>query len=233
MSAGGAAPVAVVFDLDGVLVDSRRAITASIRHALTSNGHPDQPSASLERFIGPPLSLTMAELTGAPIASAANDALVGAYREHYGATLHAGTDLMPGIADALDRLGRDHVLAVATAKPRVFSEPLLQALGLGGAFAHVAAPDASVRVPDKADAVREAMQAIGAERGVMVGDRAVDVVGGHANGMPVVGALWGFGSRDELEQAGADALAHDATELPGLVAALLSGDLPRLRPCAS
>ena len=222
MSADGAVPVGVVFDLDGVLVDSRRAITASIRHALTSNGQPDQPSAALERFIGPPLSVTMAELTGAPIASAANDALVSAYREHYGATLHAGTDVMPGIADALARLREHHVLAVATAKPRVFAQPLLEALGLYAVFAHLAAPDASVRVPDKADGVREALQAIGAQRGVMVGDRAVDVAGGHANDLPVIGVLWGFGSRAELEDAGADALANDAAELPGIVAALLA-----------
>jgi phosphoglycolate phosphatase len=54
------------------------------------------------------------------------------------------------------------------------------------------------------------------------GTAPVDVVAGHANYLPVIGVLWGFGSRAELEDAGADALANDATELPGLVAALLA-----------
>jgi phosphoglycolate phosphatase len=130
---------------------------------------------------------------------------------------------MPGIADALTHLREHHVLAVATAKPRVFAETLMEALGLSAAFAHVAAPDAAVRLPDKAETVHEAMQMIGARRGVMVvGDRSVDVVSGHANGLRVIGALWGFGSRDELERAGADALANNAIDLPDLVATLLA-----------
>jgi phosphoglycolate phosphatase len=216
-------PAAVAFDMDGCLVDSRRGITASLRHALAAAGHPDREPADLERFIGPPLTYTMFELTGAAIGSAENDALVAAYRAHHADTLVAGSAVFPGIPEALvDLRAAGHPLAVATSKPLAFAEKLLTAMGLRDAFGHLAAPDFSIRTPDKSALVREGLDALGATSGVMVGDRRFDIAGGHGNGLPAIGVLWGFGSREELEEAGADALISSATELPGTVAALLS-----------
>jgi phosphoglycolate phosphatase len=215
--------VAVAFDMDGCLVDSRRGITASLRHALAAAGHPDRPAAELERFIGPPLTYTMFELTGAAIGSAENDALVAGYRAHHADTLVAGTEVFAGIPEALAAL-RDagYALAVATSKPLAFAEKLLAAMGLRDAFGHLAAPDFSVRTPDKTALVAEGLAAVGATTGVMVGDRKFDIAGGHGNGLPAIGVLWGFGTRAELEEAGADALVAGAAELPGTVAALLA-----------
>jgi phosphoglycolate phosphatase len=213
----------VLFDMDGCLLDSRRGITTSMRHALVSAGHADRDPADLEHYIGPPMTYTMQELTGAAIGSADNDALVAAYRSHYAETLVAGTEVFDGIPGALRAL-RDagHPLAVATSKPLTFAETLLTALGVRDLFGHVAGPDLSVRTPDKALLVREGLDALGAARGVMVGDRRFDIAGGHANALPAIGVLWGFGAREELEEAGADALAEAPGDLPGLVRALLS-----------
>jgi phosphoglycolate phosphatase len=212
---------AVLFDLDGCLVDSRRGITGSMRHALVSAGHADRDPAELEQYIGPPMTYTMHQLTGAEIGSEENDALVAGYRAHYAETLVAGTSVFAGIPEALGALrAAGHPLAVATSKPLGFAETLLAALGLRDHFAHVAAPDPSVRTPDKAQLVAESLSALGATTGAMVGDRKFDILGGAANGLATIGVLWGFGARSELEAAGADALVASASELPGAVAAL-------------
>jgi phosphoglycolate phosphatase len=214
---------AVLFDMDGCLVDSRRGITGSMRHALVSAGHPDREASELEQYIGPPMTYTMHQLTGAEIGSEENDALVAGYRAHYRETLVAGTSVFDGIPEALAALREaGYGLAVATSKPLTFAETLLGELGLRRFFDHVSAPDFSVRTPDKAELVREGLDALGADAGVMVGDRKFDIAGGHAQGLRAIGVLWGFGSREELEAAGADTLVADPGELPGAVAALLA-----------
>jgi phosphoglycolate phosphatase len=171
------------------------------------------------------VTFTMQEITGVPVGTEENDALVAAYRAHYAGTMVAGTDVFDGIPEALAALRADGVaLGVATSKPATFAATLLAELGLAELFGHVAAPDLSVRTPDKALLVREGLDALGADRGVMVGDRRFDVAGGQANDLATIGVLWGFGARDELEDAGADALAATPDELPGLVGALLTSE---------
>jgi phosphoglycolate phosphatase len=218
-----AVAAAVLFDMDGCLLDSRRGITTSMRHALVSAGHADRDPTDLEQIIGPPMTYTMHQLTGAAIGSPENDALVAGYRAHYSETLVAGTSVFAGIPDALTALAAaGHPLAVATSKPLTFAETLLSSLGLRDLFAHVAAPDFSVRTPDKAQLVRESLSALSATTSIMVGDRKFDIAGGAANGTSTIGVLWGFGSRSELTEAGADALVTTADELPSTVAALLA-----------
>jgi phosphoglycolate phosphatase len=215
-------PTAVLFDLDGCLVDSRRGFTTSVRHALTAAGLPDREPAELERYIGPPLAYSLEQLAGFPSGSPENDALVAAYRAHYRETLVEGTEVFAGIPEALGALrAAGHVLAVATSKPLPFAQQLIAELGLGEAFSFVSGPDLAERSPDKSVLVATALAALGATRGVMVGDRRFDVEGGAANGLATIGVLWGFGDRAELETAGASALAAAPAELPGLVAALL------------
>jgi phosphoglycolate phosphatase len=119
---------AVLFDLDGVLVDSRAAISRCINHALDQYELATQPPASLHRFIGPPLNAIFAELTGQPADSALVLSCLGSYRALYAeASLH-DTAVVPGIPAALTELATNHRLAVATSKSGAFAEPLLAAL---------------------------------------------------------------------------------------------------------
>lgn len=213
---------AVLLDLDGCLVDSRRGITASLRHVLAGAGLPDRSPEELERFIGPPLAYNFEELAGVPIGSPENAALVAAYRAHYDDQVVAGSELFAGIPEALSALrAAGHVLGVATSKPTLYARRLVDAFGLGEAFDHIEGTGMAGTSPGKATLVAAALAALGAERGVMVGDRRFDVEGGQANGLPTIGVLWGFGGRAELEAAGASALAAAPGELPGLVAQLL------------
>ena len=211
---------AVLFDLDGVLVDSRAAIGGAMNHALLSRGHARRPDAELHRYIGPPLLGAFAELTGEPLDSAEVTALALAYRERYAVTSLEETLVTPGIPAVLEALGRDHTLAVATSKPRAYAVPLLEAVGLRRHFAFVAGPELDAYMEPKATTVRTALDATG-EPAVMVGDRSHDIAGARANGIPVVAVTWGIGDAEEL--AGADALVATPEELPAAVERLLPG----------
>ena len=86
-------------------------------------------------------------------------------------------------------------------------------MGLREHFSFVAGPDLAARDESKAMTLRRALDAVGADGAVMVGDRKFDVIGAHANGIPCVGVTWGIGSHEELEQAGADVIIDDPLEL--------------------
>jgi phosphoglycolate phosphatase len=208
----------VLFDLDGVLVDSRAAIGGSMNHALVSRGHARRADAELHRMIGPPLVGSFAELIGEPPDSPEVVALVLAYRERYVTVSQRETLVIRGMPAVLEALGRDQALAVATSKPRAYALPILDALGLSRYFACVAGPELDERMEPKATTVRTALDAVG-EPAVMVGDRSHDIEGARANGIPVVAVAWGIGDAEEL--AGADAFVLAPEELPDAVERLL------------
>lgn len=212
---------AVLFDLDGVLVDSRTAITGCINHALDAHGLPKHPATSLHRFIGLPLSAAFAELTSQPSDSALVRSCLDSYRARYATASLRETKVVTGIPDTLSSLVSKYQLAVATSKPLAFAEPLLGALGLRNLFETVAAPGLQAHGEGKAETIRSALSAINAERAVMVGDRSFDVIGAHACSIPAIGVSWGIGSAEELATAGADAVVDSPARLPTAVKDML------------
>jgi phosphoglycolate phosphatase len=210
--AGGSEGV-VLFDLDGVLVDSRVAVACCLNHALAVHGLPERPAEDLHRFIGPPLSLAFGELIAQRPDSAAVADLVHTYRERYVDASLRDTEVVAGILEALVELEPNHRLAVATSKPLAFAEPLLEAFGLRGYFDVVTGPKLNARTESKATTIAAALDALGSAGGVMVGDRSFDIVGAHEHGLPAIGVTWGIGGRDELASAGADAIVDDPADL--------------------
>lgn len=210
---------AALFDLDGVLVDSRAAFASCVNAALIAHGLPERPGDALHRYLGPPLHGTFEEL--APGADSATiDALVEAYRARYRETAAAESALFPGIVGALDELSARMPMVVATSKAQALAGPLLAELGIGERFVAIVGPPLGARAETKAMTIGRALEHLGgARRPVMIGDRRYDVIGARAHGLPCVGALWGVGSAAELRDAGAAVLAETPGRLPGLLGA--------------
>ncbi|MBW2444540.1 MAG: HAD hydrolase-like protein [Deltaproteobacteria bacterium] len=196
----------LLFDLDGVIADSRYAITRSINHALETHGLPTRPERELERYIGPPLLEAFGELLAADGADPGlAAACVTAYRERYEVACLVETLAYPGVDRVVERLAARMPLAVATSKPTRFAEPILEELGLRGSFRVVVGPDLTATKEAKTETVARALEAMGQPASAaIVGDRHHDIDAGRANEIATVGVTWGFGSREELEAADAD-----------------------------
>lgn len=204
---------AILFDLDGVLIDSRVAIARSFNAALATGGFPARAEEELHAFIGPPIHEAFRQLTGL----ADVDPLVAAYRARYRVKMAEETPVVPGVRELLASLR--HPAVVATSKPRELAEPLLEALGLRDRFLAVEGPSLSADSEPKAATVGRALAALPpAARPIMVGDRMHDVRGAAAHGLDCIGVLWGIGSRAELVGAGAVAVADTPAELARLLA---------------
>lgn len=203
----------VFFDLDGTLTDSSAGIIGSLKHALERAGMP-VPTDDLAWLIGPPMQESLATLVGAD-----GSQVFAHYRQRYDEVGWQENEPYAGIREMLAELaGGGRCLYVATAKPRVFAERILEHFDLRRYFAAVFGSELDGTRSRKDELLRFARREAGVEGpAVMVGDRRFDVEAAHANGMRAVGVTWGFGSRQELEDAGADVLV----DRPELVATVL------------
>lgn len=213
----------LLFDLDGTLTDPKVGICSAVRHALTRLGADAPPIDELTDFIGPPLHDQFPLRFG--FDAQRTQKAVDAFREYYDARGWAENIPYDGIAALLrDLRSGGKRLFVATSKPEDLAVRILEHFGLAPCFEDICgAPKDDVAACAKAAVIRDTLR-----RGnlhdlsdiVMIGDRRHDVLGAHEVGIPAVGVLYGYGSREELLGAGADALAAD---LPALRALLLEG----------
>ena len=214
---------AILFDLDGVLVDSRHAISLCLNHALTELGLAPEPVQALHGWIGASLHEVFSALLPARGADPAlASAAIEHYRERYSVVAPKQTPAFEGIPACLEALAAEHRLAVATSKPVDFAAPILESLGLAGHFETiVGAPLDQTHHEDKTATVARALFALGLEPShppaVMVGDRHFDVAAGRANGLMTIGAAWGIGGETELREAGVDHIASSPAEIVSLL----------------
>ena len=198
----------VLFDLDGTLTASGPGILASVRYALTALGEAVPDPDVLGGFVGPPLLDSFQRLCG--LTEVRARAAVAAYRESYVARGQFQNSVYDGIPELLMQLREaGRTLAVATSKAEVYAVSILEHFGLAIFFDAVVGTELDGLHTTKAEVIAQALVRLdrSAANAVMVGDRSHDVVGALARGMPCVGALWGYGSADELTGAGAVALA--------------------------
>ena len=214
----------VLLDLDGMLVDSLPGIEASCRAALTALGHVPAPQLDIAALIGPPIE----DIIHVLLAPYGDDRVaegVAAYRADYGARGLLGSTPYPGIPEALAAM-RDAgaQLILATSKRRAFAEHILEHTGLATMFAAVHGSEPGGALDHKPELIAHIIARHGLDPAacVMVGDRRYDISGAHANRVRALGVLWGYGSRDELETAGADDLVGDPQDLAAAALALLS-----------
>ncbi|MBL6751434.1 MAG: HAD hydrolase-like protein [Nevskia sp.] len=205
----------VLLDLDGTLTDSQAGILACVRHALNGIGQPALADAFAIRHIGPPLHVTLAQLLG-PAQQHRIDEAIALYRERYAATGLFENAVYEGIPEALEALrAMGARLYLATSKPYFYARQVLEHFSLGGYFAAAYGAELDGTHSDKAQLIAHilARESLAPDTTVMVGDRAQDMRGALANGVRPVGALWGYGTREELAAAGAAAFVERPAHL--------------------
>ena len=194
----------ILFDLDGTLTDSEPGIVNSVRYALRSFGMEAEP-ATLRSFIGPPLYDSFRGTMGMSDADAKR--AVDTYRVYFRDKGIFENAPYPGAAGGQ--------LIVATSKPEVFAKRIAEHFGFAGSLEGVYGADMEGKRSSKIDVIRYAMR----ERGitpssaVMVGDRKYDITGAREAGLADIGVLYGYGSREELVEAGATRLAASVADL--------------------
>jgi phosphoglycolate phosphatase len=207
--------VNVLFDLDGTLTDPRQGVLGCIRHAMESLGRTPPAEAVLERFIGPPLQDTFRTLLGRGDADLVAQA-VQLYRKRFSDRGIYENSVYPGIAPALSELqARRFPLFIVTSKPQLFAARIADHFGLTHRFRGIYGSELDGTRSAKADLIRHVLTIENLEPAatVMVGDREHDIRGARANGLRAIGVLWGYGSREELEMAGANAMCTSPAEL--------------------
>lgn len=205
----------LLFDLDGTLTDPKEGITKCFQYALESFGIHEPDADKLTWVIGPPLVDSFMQGYGFTKEQAERG--TAKYRERYAPVGWKENKVYPGIKEALSRL-RDagFVLATATSKPENMAETIISHFGLAEYFAVIGGASLDLSRTRKADVLRYTLERLGVKDtgGVlMIGDRKYDVEGAKEFGIPCLGVLYGYGSREELREAGAAALVQNAEEL--------------------
>jgi 2-phosphoglycolate phosphatase len=208
---------AVLWDLDGTLLDSNPSIRATMNHVLKERGLPVFAKQELDLLVGHPLREILATKCPDP---AVVETMAHRYRAVYNESGWLTVRLHDGVPELVDELERRGVRqALVTSKGQQETETLITDLG----FAHpwdaiVGDDDVRPLKPDPAP-VLEALRLLDCLPGeaAMVGDTRFDIGAGKGAGVLAVGVLWGNGSAESLRQAGADALVRDPKELRKLL----------------
>jgi phosphoglycolate phosphatase len=194
---------AIYLDLDGTLTDPKPGITRCIQYALSKLDRVAPSEDELTWCIGPPLRASLRILLGTDQLA---DKALSLYRERFSDIGLFENKIYPGIEDTLAAFTQSgRRLFVATSKPVPYAERIIDHFNLSGYFERVFGSDLDGNRSDKTDLLGYALQATGVNpsRAMMIGDRSHDMVGARNNGMTAVGVLYGYGSEEELLEAGA------------------------------
>lgn len=206
----------VVFDLDGTLTDSAPGIINALEYVRIKEGLPQLTDTQLRSCIGPPLADSFCRLWGADEEVA--QYLVKRYREYYTKNGIFENSLYPGVKEMLSALTTQNTeCRICSAKPEAMVLTVLSHFDIRNCFTQITG--AKTAFPGKGKLLT-AMLAERPAQAVMVGDRKDDVHGAAHSNIPCIGALWGYGGKEELLQAGADFFAHSPAEIPQIAASV-------------
>jgi phosphoglycolate phosphatase len=205
----------VLFDLDGTVTDPFDGIAGCIRHAMRCMGLEPPSGDEMRGAIGPPLRQTFGRLLASAEANRIEDAM-RLYRERYSVTGLFENEVYPGLPDLLANLNRAGCrLFLATSKPSVYAQRIVDHFELGEHFAGVYGSELDGRLENKSDLLRFLLdkERLKADATAMVGDRGQDIVAAKTHSLSAVGVTWGYGSSGELAAAGADVMCSSPAEL--------------------
>ena len=203
----------ILFDLDGTLTDSGPGIMNGFEYSLGKMGVEYPGRDYLKQFVGPPLGDSFEKTLGFSPEDAAKG--IAFYREYYADKGVYENDVYPGVFELLDKLkASGKKMIVATTKAELMANVVMDHFGLRKYFDLMVASNNTDR-KNKIDVLKYAIENGGVDtaKAVMIGDRFYDVTGASHFGIDSVGVLYGYGSRQELEDAGATYIAETVENL--------------------
>lgn len=205
-------PKAIFFDLDGTLTDSGEGIINCAELALRHFGLPVPSREEMRVFVGPPLDQTFIRF-GVP-EDRAQEA-IRVFRSRYTTVGIFENQPYPGVGQMLQTLkAQGHRLFVATSKPEVMANKVLEHFGLARYFEQIAGATLDGSRIHKEDVITYLLGLTGdVGQTLMVGDTAFDVLGAKAHGIPTVGVSWGYGTAEDMVSAGAVRIVHTMDQL--------------------
>ena len=206
---------AILFDLDGTLLDTLGDLHAAVNHVLEQFGYPKRTIQEVCRFVGN----GAARLIRLAVPEGAEpEPVLAAFQSYYAAHCDILTKPYTGIPEALATLGARYPLAVVSNKPDAAVKELAKIY-----FPTLYARGESTDCPRKPapDMVHKAMAAIGADRCVYVGDSDVDILTAKNAGVPCLSVTWGFRGEEDLRAAGATHFCHIPADLPTAIETIL------------
>lgn len=206
----------ILFDLDGTLTESGEGIINCVQYALEKLGKKEEHPENLQCFIGPPLKEQFMKYAG--LSEEEGEKAVVYYRERYTTTGIFENRLYPKIPELLELLKiNNKILAVASSKPEVYVKQILKHFQIADYFTAIVGSELDGRRTEKAEVIEEALRRMHLEeerdKVLMVGDRSHDVQGAISCGLQCIGVAYGYGSREELEKAGAVYIADSVEDL--------------------
>ena len=205
----------ILLDLDGTLTDPKVGILTSLQYALEKLGEDVPAMDELSWCIGPPLKDAFIKMFGEDQTERVAEG-VSYFRERFGDVGLFENEVYPDIPQLLNSLNElGHTLHIATSKPEVFARRILDHFDLAAPFASIHGSEIDGTRSNKGDLIGHVLQdqSIASHESVMIGDRKHDILGAISNEVPGIGVLWGYGSRDELEGAGAAACIQQPNDL--------------------
>ena len=210
---------AVIFDLDGTLIDSSEGITKCVQYALRHFGIEETDLNSLKRFVGPPLYKSFMNFYGFSKEKAWEGVWV--YRERYNTEGVHECCLYPGVRECLAQLKEQgYRIGLASSKPEVSCRQILGDLGIAGDFDAIVGSTLDGRIETKEDVLNELFrqwERIPKEEMILIGDTMYDVEGANQAGIKCMAVSFGFGDVQQMCEAGAVGVCDSLTELPEML----------------
>lgn len=210
---------AVLFDMDGTLLDTLEDLCDSTNHALAQMGYPLRGIEEIRHFIGNGAEKQIRRAVPEGTSEGKIMETLAAFRAYYQDHCQIKTKVYDGLLDVLSELKEKGVkMAVVSNKPDAAVKKLSREY-FGDRLDYAIGPSDGVRCKPYPDMAEEALKALGVEKkdAVFVGDSEVDVQTGLNAGLDVIAVSWGFRSRQVVIEAGAKMIADDASELEKLI----------------
>ncbi len=203
----------ILFDLDGTLTDSREGILKSIQYALFCYGI-EEDMENLGMFLGPPAHLAFQEFYGFSEEKAFE--ITNVFRKRYSEKGIYENHIYDGIKELLEKFRGDGVkLCVATSKPQIYTDKILENFDIRKHFDIVVGSDLDGNFCDKSDIIAKVIELGECDKSecFMVGDRKYDIIGAKENGIKSVAVLYGYGDIEEFISSGANFIAEKVEDI--------------------